>query len=256
MLQKLKNKIRYAQFNFDGWQEEGLALLVNPFFFIRRNLYKNVRCFASVLSGRVLDFGCGSKPYRKLFYHASQYVGCDISVSGHSHENEEVDVYYDGKTLPFENESFDSIFSSEVFEHVFNLDVILSELNRILAGGGIFLCTVPFVWNEHEVPFDCARYTSFGIKDLLEKHGFEIIEMRKSTLYVETIFQMFIEYLRYECSGPIKNGYLLFLLQVLCFMPITVLGILASKILPQNDSLYCNNVILCRNERESGAIRA
>ncbi len=246
MLRRLKNKIHSVQFDFGDWQKEGLALLVNPCFFIRRNLYKNVRCFAGLFSGRVLDFGCGSKPYQKLFSHASQYVGCDILVSGHSHEKEEVDVYYDGKTLPFEDESFDGVFSSEVFEHIFNLDVILAELNRILVGGGMLLCTVPFVWNEHEVPFDCARYTSFGIRDLLEKHGFEIIEMRKSTLYVETIFQMFMEYLRYECSKLIKNGYLIFLLRVLCFMPVIVLGILVNKVLPQNDSLYCNNVILCR----------
>jgi len=246
ILRKVENRIRYAQFNFDGWQEEGLALLVNPFFFIRRNLYKNVRCFASLLSGCVLDFGCGSKPYRKLFSHASQYVGCDILVSGHSHEQKEVDVYYDGETLPFENESFDNVFSSEVFEHIFNLDVILSELNRILKRGGMFLCTVPFVWNEHEIPFDCARYTSYGMKDLLERHGFEIIEMRKSTLYVETMFQMFIEYLRYECRKFVKNRYLIFLLQVFCLMPITIVGIVTNKILPQNDSLYCNNVILCR----------
>jgi len=246
MLRKIRKEIRHVQFSFNGWREKGLALFVNPDFFIRKNLYKNVRYYSGFLSGRVLDFGCGSKPYQKLFSHASQYIGCDILASGHPHENENIDVYYDGETLPFENESFDGIFSSEVFEHIFNLEVILSELNRVLAGGGILLCTVPFVWNEHEVPCDCARYTSFGIKDLLKKHGFEIIEMRKSTLYVETIFQMIIVYLQYECNKRIKNRYFIFLLQVLCFMPVTVLGILVNKILPRNDSLYSNNIVLCK----------
>tara|TARA_B110000971_G_scaffold162379_1_gene166021 strand:- start:1316 stop:1462 length:147 start_codon:yes stop_codon:yes gene_type:complete len=39
---------------------------------------------------------------------------------------------YDGKKLPFKDSSFDYIFLSEVLEHVFNINEIMSELNRVL----------------------------------------------------------------------------------------------------------------------------
>ena len=50
----------------------------------------------------------------------------------HDHSYENIDVYYDGVNLPFDDESFDCIFSSEVFEHVLLLDEVLSEMNGVL----------------------------------------------------------------------------------------------------------------------------
>jgi hypothetical protein len=48
----------------------------------------------------VLDFGCGSKPYRQYFTAAGSYTSIAIEVSGYNHKNEEIDVYYDGKVIP------------------------------------------------------------------------------------------------------------------------------------------------------------
>ncbi len=80
------------------------------------------------------------------------------------------------------------------------------------------LITVPFVWNEHEIPYDFGRYTSFGIIDLLQKNGFEIIELRKSTCYVEALATMSAEYVRYELSKHVKNSVLLLLCYLLLFL--------------------------------------
>lgn len=139
MLKGLKHKFwdiyNEVKFHFGG-SRTFFAALLNPFFFIRKGLFYNITQLAPRLSGRVLDFGCGAKPYRKYFTECSEYIGCDIEVSGHSHINENIDVYYDGKHLPFENDSFDCIFSSEVFEHIFNLEDILNELKRVLKSGG------------------------------------------------------------------------------------------------------------------------
>jgi len=52
------------------------------------------------------------------------------------------------------------------------------------------LMTAPFVWDEHSQPYNYARYSSFGLKFILEKHGFEILEQvlikyfRKMKTYV------------------------------------------------------------------------
>lgn len=231
-----------CQFILDSPLAVIVSLLTNPFFFVRRNLFRNIRHFANRMEGRMLDFGCGDKPYERYFCNVSEYVGCDIEVSGHDHTNEKVDVFYDGKHLPFGDGSFDSVLSSEVFEHIFNLESIVKELCRVLKPGGGLIVTVPFVWNEHEVPYDFGRYTSFGITDLLERNGLKVVELRKSTSYVELIFQMWAEYLRHGFSR-IPSRAVQILLQLAVIFPSVLLGAFLSVILPRNYSLYGDNVI-------------
>lgn len=104
------------------------------------------------------------------------------------------------------------------------------------------LITFPFVWDEHEIPYDYARYTSFGMQHLLEKHGFQIIHSRKTTNYVATIFQMWAAYI-YQHIFP-KNKVLRIALTPLFITPITVLGLLVSWVLPKNYNFYHNNVMV------------
>jgi ubiquinone/menaquinone biosynthesis C-methylase UbiE len=166
-----------------SFQPNALNLFINPFFFIRRGLNKQIRKNSHALTGEMLDFGCGRKPYKNLF-KVSKYVAVDIEVSGHSHKNSEVDVFYNGENLPFPNEVFGSLFCSEVLEHVFNLEGILSELHRVLKKGAQGLITTPFALPEHEVPYDFARYTSFGIKAILERNEFKnYIGLKKWSFY-------------------------------------------------------------------------
>jgi SAM-dependent methyltransferase len=151
-----------------------ISIIVNPFYIIRNGLYKAISKQAINLTGEILDFGCGKKPYEHLFVNAETYIGVDIKISGHDHKNSKVDKFYDGKILPFPDNSFDSVVSFEVFEHIFNIDEVLLEIRRVLKPNGQLLITIPFAWDEHEAPFDYARYTSFGIKNILEKNLFEI----------------------------------------------------------------------------------
>jgi SAM-dependent methyltransferase len=155
-----------------------LGIFINPFYFIRSELARNVKRFAGQLNGKLLDFGCGRKPYEHLF-KVDQYIGIDLEKTGHDHSRSKVDVYYDGKKIPFPDASFDALFCSEVLEHVFNPNEVLPEINRVLKPGARAIITTPFCWNEHEPPNDYARYTSFGLAHLLNKHGFRIIQLEK-----------------------------------------------------------------------------
>jgi SAM-dependent methyltransferase len=166
----------------------------NAFYFIRNALLKKIEQYAPELNGRLLDFGCGSKPYQSLFTNVTEYIGVDYAGEGHSHVNESIDVMYDGKTIPFPDEHFDSIFTSEVFEHIFNLESIIPELKRVMKKRSKILITCPFVWNEHEVPVDYARYTQFALKHLLEKNGFEILIQDKSGDFIMALHQMRMVY--------------------------------------------------------------
>ncbi|MGK6350747.1 class I SAM-dependent methyltransferase [Parapedobacter sp. DT-150] len=228
-------------YNKSLFQPTFFGLLFNPFFIIRAGLYQGISRFSSHMQGRLLDFGCGSKPYKSLF-NVTEYIGTDIEISGHDHHNEEIDVYYDGKTLPFDDNAFDSIFSSEVFEHIFNLPEILAELHRVLKPGGRMLVTLPFVWDEHEIPYDYARYTSFGIRHLLEQSGFTLLESHKTTNYVATVCQMWIAYI-YQHIFP-KNKTIRIALTPFFIMPITIWGLLISAILPKNMNFFHNNVLV------------
>ena len=157
MFRTLKQIYTKEQFN-----PKILGLFINPFYFARKGLYQNVSKLITNLNGKLLDVGCGTKPYENIC-NVDEYIGLEIDDEGNRQHNY-ADVFYDGKTIPFEDKSFDSILSNQVFEHVFNPNQFLKEINRVTKMGGRFLITVPFVWDEHEQPHDYARYSSFGLK--------------------------------------------------------------------------------------------
>jgi len=222
------------------------SIFINPNYFFRKGLLKCLRKEAPYLSGRLLDFGSGRKPWRSLF-HVDEYIGVDIAESGHDHRDSLVDFYYDGHAIPFDNRSFDSIFSSDVFEHLFNMDEILDELYRVLKPEGQMLITIPFAWNEHEIPYDFARYTSFGIRSIMERHNFEIIRLHKTTTGFETVCQLFNTYI-IENILP-KNKALRTLLMIIITGPMTLLTVLLNYILPdKNKSWYLGMVLLAKKK--------
>jgi SAM-dependent methyltransferase len=66
-----------------------------------------------------------------------------------------------------------------VLEHVLDPDQVMREITRVLSPKGTLLLTVPMSWNLHYEPFDFRRYTSYGIQQLLEAHGYEAIETKR-----------------------------------------------------------------------------
>ncbi|MDP2188253.1 MAG: class I SAM-dependent methyltransferase [Sphingobacteriaceae bacterium] len=232
------------QYKLQQFQPAWYSLFINPFYIIRKALFTNIQKLAPHLGGgRLLDFGCGAKPYRSLF-EVTEYLGLDMENPGHPHLTEEVDVFYDGKTIPFENNSFDAVLSSEVLEHVFEPESTLREINRVLKPGAMGLFTVPFVWNEHETPYDYGRYSAFGITHLMQKSGFEIVELHRTTHFIETWLQLGILYL-YQLLET-RNKYINILLTTLFISPFNLLAVVLSKILPRNHSFYFNLVVLVR----------
>ena len=222
--------------------------IFHPFYIIRRELKRKMEKFAPALNGRLLDFGCGSKPYESLF-RVDEYIGMDYYNEGHPHENEMIDVFYDGKTFPFADNHFDSVLCSEVIEHIFNLPEILLEINRVLKKDGQVLFTCPFVWNEHEVPFDFARYSRFALKSLLEKAGFEIVRFEKAGNYRLAITQLKVLY-NYNHAKKIMGNFFLarwFYKSFFVFLP-NAWGLFLNSILPNDETLYLNNIVLARKK--------
>jgi SAM-dependent methyltransferase len=95
--------------------------------------------------------------------------------------------------LPFEDGSFDAVLSCGVLEHVQDPDGSVGELHRVLRPGGTFyLYNLPNRWGYTEkvarllglyyhgkLPDDRV-YTLGSARALLERHGFEIRELRRA----------------------------------------------------------------------------
>ena len=218
---------------------------MNPALFNRWYCYQAIKKRAPLLTGKLLDFGCGRKPYRNLFTNVGEYIGVDIEVSGHSHAESEVDVYYDGKTVPFGDEYFDSLYCSEVLEHLFNPDEILKELHRVLKKGGIGLFTFPFSWQEHEQPYDFARYSSFAAKYIFEQKGFEVLEIHKNGHFIITVWQLWIIYI--WTLFRTKSRYLNTLFTIIFITPFNIIGLIFA-IFPRSKDLYMTNVVMIKKK--------
>lgn len=235
----------------NGISKEFDPPVTQPNYLIRSRLLKNIRLLAPNLKGRLMDFGCGQKPYRSLF-SVNEYIGVDYENPGHPHVNESIDVFYDGKTLPFADEFFDTIFSSEVFEHIFNLEEILKEVNRVLKTGGLLLITCPFAYCEHEIPNDYARYTSFAMRHLITKNGFEIVDQIKSGNSIESIAQLKLMYLHQHIYPRLKKiPVLRSAFRIITYTLINVVTNISSRIFPQGKDLYMSNILLCRKIHNS-----
>lgn len=66
---------------------------------------------------------------------------------------------------------------TQVLEHVPDPSAALAELRRVLKTRGSLLVTVPFVGELHEEPYDFFRYTSHGLRSMLEVAGFEPVKI-------------------------------------------------------------------------------
>lgn len=144
-----------------------------------RHARRDIRQDGPRLRGRVLDVGCGNKPYRPYLSGAAFYVGLEYPPpAGVASFRVKPEVYGDAHCLPFANESFDAVICTQVLEHVTRPQEVVGELARVLKPGGLGLVSVPFFYNLHLEPHDYFRFSPYGIRLLLENHGLKITELR------------------------------------------------------------------------------
>ena len=236
-----------SKYNQEMFSPGLMGIFINPFYFARKELYREMTRFSCQISGKILDVGCGSKPYQGLFTSVSEYIGLEYDTP-QNRVAKRADYFYDGNTFPFGDMIYDSVICNQVLEHVFNPNQFLNEILRVLKPGGNLLLTVPFVWDEHEQPWDYARYSSFGLKSLLERNGFVVVEQRKTNADARVLFQLINAYL-YKILQT-SNAKVNLLVCVVIMARFNVLGILLGKLLPANPDLYLDQVVLARKRTE------
>jgi SAM-dependent methyltransferase len=137
---------------------------------VRDGLARWLRGQAEQLSAgppvRILDVGCGVKPYFPFFAPvASEYVGVDVV------ENPAAELLGPVEALPVEDASFDVVLCTQVLEHCDEPDQAVQELRRVTRPGGRVLASTHGVQVYHPSPQDHWRWTHTGLRRLFEKNA-------------------------------------------------------------------------------------
>lgn len=143
--------------------------------------------FIEISGKKVLDVGSGPGRDGLILQEFSKEVIClDASeeMVNISTERGLESIVGDFMNLPFEDQSFDSVWSYTALLHVSKKDVAVAigEINRVLIPGGIFgLGLIEGAEEKYRESsgVNLKRWFSFyqkeEIKDLLSKHGFELV---------------------------------------------------------------------------------
>lgn len=181
---------------FIGAREEGL-----------RSHKSVLRLLFRVKAGELLDVGCGrggaTKEYAALTGVPLDKVRGIEAKTGHADEaaaNFEVSrLDLEREAFPFADESFDLVICNQVLEHLKNIYLPLTEMDRTVRTGGYLLIGVPNmaglynrlrllvgrqpISNDIEGPH-VRGFAYSDFRGLLEKNrAFEIVAVDSSSLY-------------------------------------------------------------------------
>lgn len=206
------------------FQPAWYSVIINPYFIARRGLLLKIKKFskADFSNKNILDIGCGIKPYQDLF-NAASYIGIDIEDGGHSNQAKVVDKFYNGVDIPYPNNSFEIVICTEVLEHVKEPEKLLTEIKRVLKTDGQVFLTMPFVWNEHEIPYDFNRFTRYQRRMIFEKSGLNIRSLEETTGVFRVCGQLISAFIFERLF--IKNKPLKLLTAVILCFPVQILFI-------------------------------
>ena len=87
-----------------------------------------------VKSGMILDVGCGMKPYKSLLNASgSAYYGTDypLTMKGSYGKSTKADFFSESTLLPFNNNTFDTLLSTQMLEHVSDPKKVIQEMGRV-----------------------------------------------------------------------------------------------------------------------------
>jgi SAM-dependent methyltransferase len=145
---------------------------------IKKITRKNLEPFLSrhATEKRVLDIGSGGSSYARFFPNR---VTVDIDPA------RKPDIVADAHHLPFNEEEFEVVLSTEMLEHVKDPFQVEREMRRVTAPGGVLILSTRFVFPIHDAPHDYWRFTKYGLQELF--HEWELIELVSETGNFSTV---------------------------------------------------------------------
>ena len=140
--------------------------------FLHSTLRKSIRPGITVA-----DLGCGEQPFRALIEACGgRYIGVDVVQN----KAGTVKLVAPITALPLASGSVHLALCTEVLEHVSDTYGAFSEIERVLAPGGIAVVTVPFAYGLHEQPYDFVRLTPYQIRACAQRYNLVVDELLTS----------------------------------------------------------------------------
>jgi 2-polyprenyl-3-methyl-5-hydroxy-6-metoxy-1,4-benzoquinol methylase len=171
-----------------------------------------VRRIAADAPASILDWGCGLGQVSDMLVAAGLNVSSfdyrpdapDAVVALERYPDVRAHLSTDPRTLPYDDASFHAVLSCGVLEHVRDPDASLDELSRVLKPGGtLYVYKLPnsgsyLEWIArrlgdrlgmyyHGAEPDDRLYTPSAARDLVERHGYEIAELRLANMLPLTL---------------------------------------------------------------------
>lgn len=218
------------------------SFLFNRSWIIRKWILVWILENSKYIKWNVLDFWCWEKPYKDLLIFKN-YEGLDFPKTWHDNTANDIEIYWDWKIIPRWDNTYDSFICTEVLEHIFNIDDVLSEIYRVLKPWWYWIITIPFMYWEHEAPYDFARYTYFWIEDILKQHKFKIVNHKRLWNRRSCLCQLLV----LSLSERYNNiNYWVHFLLIPFYYSLKIIIQCISLFPCKNENIYLNNLIVVK----------
>lgn len=118
----------------------------------------------------IIDWGSGGRKVERYIHHSN----CEI-ISVDSRERRQPTLVAD-MCKPVVIKKADIAFCLETLEHCYDVNIAIDNIFNNLKVNGKLYISVPFVCPVH-ARWDYWRFTSLGIKTLLEQHSFKVLRI-------------------------------------------------------------------------------
>ena len=119
---------------------------------------------------KILDIGCGKKPYKKLL-KKSDYVGLDVCECEYANP----DIIGNSENIPCDNSSFDAVMTVFVLDDSYHIKQTFSEISRVLKVDGYYFAFEAQNASIHNPPLDFFRFAPNAMIKLAKEVNLELI---------------------------------------------------------------------------------
>ncbi len=136
--------------------------------------------------GKILDLGCGRGEFLRGFIRCGlNGYGVDLSSMAKSicPEAKNLQSDIENEPLPYNDNSFDVVFSKSVLEHFYYPEKLVMEIYRVLKPGGLVITMVPDWESVYKTFYDDythrTPFTLTSLKNIFSINGFDEVKVEK-----------------------------------------------------------------------------
>lgn len=230
-----------------------LRLFISPFLISKYYILRDVsRCVAKYhFGGKILDFGCGQKPYRDLFTSSTEYVGIDFDNYSINKDftRGKPDYFFPKEytrdfLLSFPDKTFDNTVAFQVMEHHPEPEIMLKEMTRVTKNGGLIMITIPFLGGLHEEPHDYQRYTVYKLQRICGKTNLDVLDIIPQGSLFSTVALLIMEHLNsFASKSSLHYGFSIFIYPI--FLIMSYFALMMDNIV-KTDKIVFNYLIVAK----------